>query len=547
MANESLKDRRDRGFFEENKRLIAIVLGLVVVVALAGAAAMLVLDGDDNGGDETSGGTHLDSVPQGVDGVIHIDGNVTDDDLVLDTADQSLAAGWWAVDTGVAPSIDEILNLIDDDEVGYQSTTAFFSADQSGEEYAGAVVEVDGEGMALVDIVESEVGELEQTTYSGVDVYQIDAEQAAQEADLAEEYDLTGLITQFIGNDTTAWVAPVGDGTVVLGSESAARDAIDVQQGEADPVGGDIRTAHERAESGPIELTADVQAIENAVGDEDITIANLATVIDEEIAAGLSLVSGQGYDVNLLSGTYTPRDRDAGTATIHVQAMMGEQEGAVSLMNLLESRVDEPNQVADSPEEIRTTAVSERAAGNQEGEFVDLEIPEMPETVVGHVTGIIDKFGAQFVDRTALDLVPASVAAESVQTIDDPEDLDHDMQALDDREIERIATYSNDTQVGTVVELGEDAEDFVSFLEDQAGQDFTLRAGTDGYRRVDIYELNGTTEPEITEVLSGDVEANTEWIAPVTSDMVVFGTEGAVTGSIDVYRGVGAANGDLSW
>lgn len=541
MASDSLKDRRERSLLDEHGRTLAIVLAVVVVVGVVGAVAFMMM-GDDDEGDAAT----IDNVPDGVDGVIQIDGDVTDDDLVLETLDDGLATAWWAIDTGIAPSIEEVLGLIGEDEVDYERTTAFFSADLEGEEYAGAIVEIDGDGMAIVDIVEDEVGELDQTEYEGVDVYQIDAEDAAEEADTAEEYDLTGLITEFVGEDTTAWVAPVGNGTVILGSESAARDAIDVHNGDADPQGGDLAAAHDRAEDGPVKLTVDVPAIENAIDHEDIKIANLANVVDNEIAAGLELVGGSGHNVDLLSGTYNPADREQRTATFDVQAMMDDEEGAESLMGLFEDRIEDTDSVLDDPEDILSTTPSQRAAGHQEGQYVNLEIPEMPETVVGHVAGLVDEFGGELLERTALDLVPADVEAENVHTYSYA-DLDHDIEELDDRELERIASFTAGDEVATVVELDEDGDELVDLVVDHSGADVTVHEDREGYRLVDITAFDTDEEPEITEVLSGEVAADTEWMATVSGSLVVFGTQDAVEDSIDVYRGIAAPNDDLSW
>ena len=535
MSSDSLKDRREQSLLDRvDRRTVGIAV--VVVVAIAGvAAAALLLTGDSS--TEQEAGEGLELVPQDVDGVIRVNGSVTDDPLVTETLSGgndseevgALDAGWWLADEGESPSLDEILSLIGDDSIGYENTTAFF---KSGTEtpYAGAVVEVESNSSAIVGLVEDEVGELNQSEYKGETINEISVEQAAQQADVAEEYDLTGLLTQFIGNDTRAGVATLDDQTAVLGSRAAVEDVIDIQQENAEPLSPDseMRTAHERAPDGQIKLTVNVSLLP-----EDVTLSELTSGIDTPMSAGLGLVATQGEGVELISGAYTPRDREAGTATLHVQAMTPTSEGAKSLIDQFKSFYSEEalNQVKDDPESIRTLQPSARASASQKGRYVNLEIPETPDRVIGYVTDIVDKFGPQFVEeRNASALVPQR--ATSVQSIDNP-----DVEGV----TEAVAFQGEDGYVGTVAKVS-DSEAMLDEIGNQT--DGNLSQREEEYRLVTVHELSGS-EPDVTAALSGEGTPDTEWVAPIGGDFVVFGTEQAVKDSIDIYRGVSAPNQDL--
>jgi len=536
MSSDSLKDRREQRLLDRvDRRTVGIVVVVVAVVAV-GAAAVLVMGGGDGGGNnDGSAGEGLNLVPQGVDGVVQVNGSVTEDDLILETLDGgndgedvgALNAAWWIVDEGQSPSLDEVLSLIGDDSIGYEKTTAFFKGD-TDTAYVGATVEVEENASAVVSLVEDEVGSLNETEYSGVTINQINAQQAAQQADVADEYDLTGLLTQFIGNDTRAGVATLDDETAVIGSRAAVEDVIDISQNEAEPVSPDseLRTAHGRAPDGEIKLTADVSLLP-----EEASLAELAFVIDEDIGAGLDLAANRGEDITYLSGAYNPRDREAGTATLHAQAMADDETVAQDLIGLFETRVgaDALDEVEDDPESIMQLPPSERAKASQDGRYVDLEIPEMPGRVVGYIADIVDQFGSEFADHNVSALVPQ--ATTDVQPVDNPQ--------TGNVSVDSATTFEGDgDSVGTVVKLS-DSESLLDEIRAQTDGELSQRDSQ--YRLVTVHELSGS-EPAVTESLSGEVSANTEWVAPLGGTFVVFGTEQAVTDSIDIYRGVAAPN-----
>jgi hypothetical protein len=530
MSSDSISDRREQGLLDRvDRQTVGIVVVLLAVVAV-GAVALVLSGGGSGGSEDGTPDTGLDYVPQSADAVVQINGSATEDELILETLSGGdggnetglLDAAWWLVNNGQAPSVTELLSIIGDDSVGYETTTAFFG---SGNEtaYAGAVVEVENDSSAVVDLVEEEVGNLSETEYSGVTVQEITAGQAAQQADVAAEYDLTGLLTQFVGSDTKAWVATLDNGTAALGSKAAVQDVIDIDQGNTAGLSPDskLRTAHGRIPPGKIELT-----VNTTLFPEETPLRQLARVIDTQIAAGLELTAGSGQEVELLSGSYTPRDETAGTATLHAQVKTPDPSGAQSLINQFDGFLGEQQRkrVNDSLEAIRTLPPSERASANRSGAYVTLEIPETPDRVIGYVADIVDEFAPQFLDRTPADLVP--------RTVDDTNVTRLDATPTNVTVSNATVFYGPNGYVGTVAELDREA-----FFTELNRTDSLTRIGD--YRETDVFELTGA-EPATTESLTGPADPNTEWVARLGSGFVVFGSEAAVKDSIDIYRGVAA-------
>jgi len=151
----------------------------------------------------------------------------------------------------------------------------------------------------------------------------------------------------------------------------------------------------------------------------------------------------------------------------------------------------------------------------------------MPGRVVGYIADIVDQFGSQFVDRNASALVPQR--ATSVQSIDNP-------QAENVIINDAVAFQGENAYVGTVAKV-DDTERMLLEIGNQTDGNLSERA--EAYRLVTVHELSGS-EPALTDALSGEGTPDTEWVAPVGGDFVVFGTEQAVKDSIDIYRGIAA-------
>lgn len=550
-----------------DRRLVFGVAAILVVVAIAAVAAIFVF-----GDDDPNVNANLDAVPQGADGVVYIDGNVTEDELMLDTIDGGLAVGWWFLGSGQSPGADALLETIGDDSIDYDGTTVYLQAPDDDEpDYAGAVVELgpDSQSTDLVDLVEDEVGDLDEDTYNGVDIYEIDVVDAAEEAELegvTDELDVTGLLTEFIGEDITAWIATPDDQTVILGSDDAVADGIDVYLEEAEPFDNEVRESHEQLSAAQVESTVDVDVL-------DEPLDEVASVVSADVATALSLTGG---NPEYISSTYDVRNRADRMMTLDITIAMEQESGAEDLFTLFEGFV-EPDEVIDDPDQVWELDVPDRAGGGQDGKYIQFEVPLYPEQLVGYVADFADAFGP---DPHSTELVPA--AADSIVevngTLFDGADLTDETSAtvfdealeaglldgehspppqevLDRAEAEGYSyetattwrSNGDDSYVATFVQLDKPAEDLIetdvrqNLLDREAG-DFEHREDEDGYRHVDVYDLPPlNSELRITRYLSGfQADGETEWIVPINNDSVIFGSEEAVSDAIDIYRGAAA-------
>ena len=573
------------------------VVGVVILVVVGAAAGMFLLGGGgtDGGDSGETPNAALDTVPDGVDGVIYVDGNVTEDEMMLETLDGGLQTAWWFLDDGEAPSIDVVTETLDTEGIDYEATTAFLK-DPTGEDapsdYAGATVEL-GSGSTpqdLVSLLEEEVGELESDTYSGVDVHKVDLVEAAEETNISgvtDQLDVTGLIGEFVGEDTTAWVASIDENTAVLGSAAAARDAIDVHQGEADPVEGPVRISHEEATPAPIEATLDASILESTLA----PLPEVAGVISPDVQGALEITGGEPA---LITSSLDVRDRNIdtdsfeqteeirnifgdearngtiGTMTFDVVITMVEKSGGEDLFRLFKDFVD-PDTILDDPKNISELDVRDRAGGGRNGRHINFEIPLFSEQLVDYVGAFVDEFAD---DPEPRQMVPAD--AQSIVQVDATEAQSTDalfqeataaglletegdisaQQALDYARTETDLTFDTATTfrgegdyqatyVETDISVGKDGlldRAYRRELRDRTGEDFDLREQAKGYNSVDIFQSPVPDQPlNLTRYLSGfQTTTAAEWFAPISNTSLLFGTEEAVKDAIDLYRGVNA-------
>lgn len=542
-------------------RRLVVVASLVVLVGVGAATAMFVLGGD---GHESN--AQLDSVPAGVDGVLYADGELADDEFTLDMLDEGIEVGWWFVDSSQAPDTDVILETLDTEGIAYENTTVFLRGPEDGEpDYAGSVVNL-GEGSESEDVLallEDEVGaeQLEPDSYNGVDIHELDVVAAAEQADVegvTDAFDVTSLLTEFIGVETTAWVATPDEDTVILGSEAAAADAIDVYQGDADPFEGDLRETHERLEPGPVEAT-----VSPALVDRPIT--EIAGVVSSDVATMLSITN---EDPEFLGLTYEPRDREQGIATFDVIATMSDSGAASDLMEAME-QVADPEEALEDPEAISEESAVDRAAGHQDGRYIHLEVPTMPDQAATYIAHFVDRYatppdpvelvperadGIVNIDGNGSGGFAEALAAESedwsVEEVSAVIQAEETGGSLDDVEYHSATTFyseDDDGYVATYLEVDVEAEEFIdshlggAYREATGGQVPEFREHEDGYRHVDVHEMTalGDDELDITRALSAFVaDGSTEWAVPVHNNSVLVGSEAAVTDAVDIYRGV---------
>ena len=545
----------------DSRRLVAVLV-VVGVVAGGGVAATTFLGG---GGDAPESNAQLDSVPSGVDGLVYVDGKVTSDEFTLNTLDGGLEVGWWFVDNGTAPDISVVLETLDTQNISYENTTVFLQSPAEGpSDYAGSVVNMgpDSEASDMVALLEDEVGadQLQSDTYNGVDIHTLDIVEAAAAADVegvTDELDVTGLLREFVGVETAAWVATPDENTVILGSEAAARDAIDVYQGEADPVGGDLREAHEAAETGPVEATVSPNIV-------DEPLIDILGVVSSDAALLLDITNNQP---EFLSVTYSVRDREQELLTFDVVATMADASAAGDLLSAMERAADTSTSL-EAPSIINDSKAIDRSAAEQNGRFFHIEIPTLPIQAATYVAQFVDAYAP---DPGPTELVPG--ATEEVDLVDGQNgsfaaglaERSEDWTADEVAAVLDTANVSYNSSTTFTAEDGEYAATYVR-LDDTTGEEFIqsnirgafqrASGGSDpigtepdrenhkGYRHVDVYNVQNTsTEPDLTRVLSGFEADGTEWVVPIGNNSVLFGDIDAVTDAVDIFRGVAAPPG----
>ncbi len=538
MSADSLKEHRERSLLPSN-RTVGLVVGVVLVVAAGAGVAMLLMSGDNTA--EGSAAAELDSVPQDVDGIVYLDENATEDEMVAEIVDGGIQVGWWLADNGTAPSLDQILSTVETDSLEFEGATAYYRSQQNP--YVGVVVET-GNPDEMVSTVESQVGNFSETDYNGTTVREIEAAEAAQQASLAGgEYELIDVVRQFVGGETTLALSQLDDGTVVLGSRAAVEDAVDVHQGSAEPLDPDseIRSAHERAERGPIAAT---------INTTTLNTPDLMNVLNEDLAAGVSLVETSGSQVDFVSATYQVRNESLGTIGFKVQVAMDGSGGAGDLMSMFNSRVDNPDEVNnDTPEKIRRVSATKRIKGEKNGKYVDLVVPEIPRTVVGYVGNYVNQYSS---GNGPFELVP-----EQAETWE---------QFSIDRDSPVLANISNKVNFNRSVSFAKADSEYAATilrLPEGGNRNFTVKeirrsinADTNrtgafdyrmndfGYRHSDAFVTDLEEQPAVTEALSGEIRVVPEWFVFANTRTIVFGTEEAVKDAIDVYRGVAPPHPD---
>lgn len=203
-------------------RTAAVLVALAVVVAGAGAYVAFTDEREP-----------LDAVPAGADAVVHVDaGALAANGTVLNVS-RSAFRFQTANRYYRGPHVDEeIAPFVESDAVdlGAASDLTMFAAltenHTADPNYTATVVRADWSVEAVVDAVEAYHGvELRETTAAGHALY------------VPESSD-------------EPVVGVLGDGQYAVGARAAVMDAIAVADGEAPPVGGELRSFFESARDG---------------------------------------------------------------------------------------------------------------------------------------------------------------------------------------------------------------------------------------------------------------------------------------------------------
>lgn len=289
--------------------------GLGVVGSLGGCVG----DGDESG-DGGASGFSLSVVPEGVDGVVHVDVNaLLEDDAVRSAADAVIAEQEQVDVDGFDGALEEVETELGVDPEGVNEI-AFFG--EGGSENAAFVVWTEFDSDELVSTIEEETGEdVEEDTYEGRTVYRIDGDPAAE----------------------------LDDGVFVGGEEAMVERVIDTSDGRVNSLDGPVREAFESAEEGYARFGfTPTEEIEN---DSEPAIQAIETV----------------------SGSLRP---DGDDRVVEVSVGTETEEAAADLEELLEAFVADLEQAAaeGSPfvSEELVTEIQERVTYGADGSALSI-------------------------------------------------------------------------------------------------------------------------------------------------------------------------------
>ena len=285
------------------------VLLLVVVVLTAGCTGFFA--GDESGGD----GAAVDSVPEGVDSVMHFEGAFLTDSTTEELMNGIIEMGGTpASDMGVEEpeswqdALDQMESESDLSVEDFESATVFGKSEQAlenGEEYGGVIVKSDWEWEDFQQLAEEEgdISDVTEDSYNGVTVY-IEENEFGQET----------------------WVADLGDGMFAFGPKTVVEDVIDTNQGDADPFSGDLRDAFESTTDGYMMAA--------------MTVSENQAAMASDIASDQAGVDGRIFpDPKVMTMSY---HTDGDRMNLEVQMTMETQEAANQVMVSLEQIANMP-------------------------------------------------------------------------------------------------------------------------------------------------------------------------------------------------------------
>lgn len=258
---------------------VAGAVGAVALVVVIGAVAagtfFLISDGND---------ADLDLVPEGANSVTYA--NV--DEATSDEAVREVVDTWYELEASDVDSMEEALAAFEEetglDPDDLHHATSFSKYDESTGLGAGdntaTILRSDWSEEAFTAAVEddNEVT-LVETSYNGVTVYE------PEEASFGS---------------ASSWIAVLGDGTYVVGTEAAVEDVVDVHQGDAEAFDGELREAFESTRSGYVQFAFELPEEQIPSEARDVDTSKLR---DVKMVTGAYYTTSNGLGVEMTMHT----------------------------------------------------------------------------------------------------------------------------------------------------------------------------------------------------------------------------------------------------
>jgi hypothetical protein len=326
-------------FFTSDRVLAVFLAGLLVFGA--GCSGLL---GDDGGGDSAA----VDSVPENVDGVIHFDSGIIQDDATVTFMNGLLEM------SGENQTYQEILDEIESESdlsmEDFNSATTFMRLeDYEQEEYAGTIVDTEWTWEQLQEAGDEEVEDPEEDEYNGVTVYKS---------------------TDEMGQET--WAADFGDGVFAFGTPDAVRDTIDTREGDANSFGGELRTAYDNVEDGYMKAAF-------IVPEEEVNQASEEAGVDANYVPTPQIMTMTYYT-------------NGETMNLDTQMTLASEEEAEQFSQVVGATLDPPSNDGGNQADPFTRLV-DAISVEQDGENVTIDFSMAASDLVDLIEQLAQSFG----------------------------------------------------------------------------------------------------------------------------------------------------------
>jgi len=275
------------------------------VLAVFALVAMVALSGCINGEDAETDA--IDFVPDEADGVFHLDMAILEDEVTEDIGDRLIElAQEEDPDYDGPESYDEIWDeLMEEEDIDLDprelnEVVVFGSTPEDSiemqaeeDEYAAAVFTAGWTEDEIIEQIEEE-GTVEAGEYNGLPFYTIEPEEEVEEP---------------------GYMAVLNEETYSVGEEQAVRDTIDVAQGDADALSGELREELDRIRDGYVNFVFEVPD------------ADLPDDADGQFDVGAF------EEISIVSGSYYTEDDTMGMA---VNMRTGSEQDAEDIQEAID-------------------------------------------------------------------------------------------------------------------------------------------------------------------------------------------------------------------
>lgn len=278
---------------------VAGAVGAVALVVVIGAVAagtfFFLSDGND---------ADLDLVPQGANSIAYV--NV--DQATSDQAVREVVDTWYELEPSdtdsMADAMAEFENETGLDPDDLHHATSFSKYDEStgmgASDNTATILRSDWSEEDVTAAVERDNSvTLVETSYNGVTVYEPDEETFGP---------------------SSSWIAVLGEGTYVVGTEAAVTDTVDVHQGDVAAIDGELREAFEDTRSGYLQFAFELP---------EEQIPSGAGQVDTSKLRDVTMVTGAYYTTSNSLGVEMTMHTTSESAAMDVQDVT---EGGVSLL-----------------------------------------------------------------------------------------------------------------------------------------------------------------------------------------------------------------------